>query len=70
MTEQNWADGDARCLAIYLDGTDDPDASESGEPLCDDDFLVLVNAWWEPVPFTIPRGARHATGVARGAGQL
>ena len=22
---------------------------------CDDDFLVLVNGWWEPAPFTIPK---------------
>jgi len=22
--------------------------------LVDDDFLVLVNAWWEPVEFTVP----------------
>jgi glycogen operon protein len=54
MTESDWADEGARCLAIYLDGTDDPDESESGEPLCDDDFMVLVNAWWKPVSFTIP----------------
>jgi isoamylase len=54
MTEQNWAYQSARCVTIYLDGTDDPDASESGEPLCDDDFLVLVNGWWEPLSFAIP----------------
>ncbi|MCW2936252.1 MAG: glycogen debranching protein [Actinomycetia bacterium] len=54
MNEPEWADEGTRCLAIYLDGTDDPDASESGEPLCDDDFMVLVNGWWKPVPFTIP----------------
>jgi len=22
-------------------------------PLLDDDFLVLVNAWWEPLEFTV-----------------
>ena len=22
--------------------------------LVDDDFLVLVNAWWEPLDFTLP----------------
>jgi isoamylase len=54
MTEADWADEGIRCLTVYLDGTDDPDASESGEPLCDDDFMVMVNGWWEPVSFTIP----------------
>ena len=41
-------------MAIYLDGTDSPDEAEDGTPLLDDDFLILVNAWWGPVPFTIP----------------
>ena len=25
-----------------------------GSPMLDDDFLLLVNAWWEPIDFTIP----------------
>jgi isoamylase len=55
MTDQDWADAGARCLAIYLDGTDDPDQAQDGSPLSDDDFLVLVNGWWEPLPFVIPQ---------------
>jgi isoamylase len=54
MTAADWADPDARALALYLDGSDAPDRSEDGEPLVDDDFLVLVNAWWEPLEFTLP----------------
>ena len=34
--------------------TDNPDRAEDGTPLTDDDFLVLVNAWWEPLDFTLP----------------
>jgi isoamylase len=55
MTDQDWADAGARCLAIYLDGTDDPDQAQDGSPLIDDDFLVLVNGWWEPLPFVVPQ---------------
>jgi glycogen operon protein len=54
MTAANWADGDARALAIYLDGADAPDRAADGSALTDDDFLVLVSAWWEPLAFTIP----------------
>jgi isoamylase len=54
MTLDNWRDPGARCLALYLDGTDDPDYDAEGTPLVDDDFLLLVNAWWEPEDFTIP----------------
>jgi isoamylase len=54
MTMANWADADARCIAIYLDGRNSPDRSEDGTPLLDDDFLVLVNSWWEPLDFVVP----------------
>jgi glycogen operon protein len=51
MTEADWGDPNARSLAIYLDG---PDRAADGTPMVDDDFLVLVNGWWEPLDFTIP----------------
>jgi isoamylase len=54
MTDADWADGSALAIAIYLDGSDAPDRARDGTPLVDDDFLVLVNAWWEPLAFTIP----------------
>ena len=54
MTAENWADPYARALAIYLDGGDAPDLAEDGMPLLDDDFLVLVNGWWEKLEFRIP----------------
>ncbi len=54
MTGADWADPNARAIAIYLDGTGDPDRADDGTPLLDDDFLVLVNSWWEPLDFTLP----------------
>ena len=54
MTGSDWADGGARAVAIYLDGSDAPDHARDGSPMIDDDFLVLVNAYWEPLPYTIP----------------
>ena len=54
MTGADWADPNARAIAIYLDGSDDPDRADDGTPLVDDDFLVLVNAWWEPLDVTLP----------------
>jgi glycogen operon protein len=54
MTPVDWADPNARSLAIYLDGADDPDRAADGRPLIDNDFLVLVNSWWEPLDYTIP----------------
>ena len=54
MTTADWAEPAALSLAVYLDGSDDPDHAEDGTPLVDDDFLVLFNAWWEPLDFIVP----------------
>jgi glycogen operon protein len=54
MTSDDWGDANARALAIYLDGADDPDRAADGRALVDDDFLLLVNGWWEPLNFVIP----------------
>jgi glycogen operon protein len=54
MNDANWADPAALAIAIYLDGSDDPDRDEDGTLMLDDDFLVMVNAWWEPLGFVLP----------------
>ena len=54
MSEASWSDPTALSLTIYLDGMDDPDPAPDGTPLLDDDFLVMVNAWWEPIEFVVP----------------
>ena len=30
------------------------DLADDGSPLVDDDFLLVVDAWWETLEFTIP----------------
>jgi isoamylase len=54
MTGADWADPNALAIALYLDGSDDPDRAADGTWLIDNDFLVLVNAWWEPLDFALP----------------
>jgi glycogen operon protein len=54
MTDADWKDDSALALAVYLDGSDSPDRAADGTALLDDDFLVLVNAWWELLDFTLP----------------
>jgi glycogen operon protein len=56
MTPGDWADPLARSIALFIDGSTDPDVDAEGTPLIDDDFLVLVNAWWEPLTFCVPGG--------------
>jgi glycogen operon protein len=54
MSGGDWGDPSALAIGIYLDGSDAPDRAADGSLLLDDDFLVLVNAWWEPLDFVIP----------------
>ena len=59
MTGGDWSDPSALAVAIYLDGADEPDRAADGSFLVDDDFLVLVNAWWEPLDFVLPVTRPH-----------
>jgi isoamylase len=54
MTGADWSDSTALAITLYLDGSDDPDRADDGTLMVDDDFLVLVNAWWGQLPFTVP----------------
>ena len=54
VTDEQWADPTMHAISVYLDGTDAPDDADDGTPLLDDDFLIVVNAFWEEVTFTIP----------------
>jgi isoamylase len=60
MTDGDWTDASGLAIALYLDGSDDPDRAADGMPLLDDDFLVLVNAWWEPLEFVLPNTRERA----------
>ena len=54
MIAGNWSDPVARSVALFIDGSTDPDVGADGTPMTDDDFLMLVNSWWEPLTFTVP----------------
>jgi glycogen operon protein len=54
MTQADWARGDAFALGAFLNGAEIPTQTAEGEPIEDDSFLVLFNAWREPVTFVLP----------------
>ncbi|CAA9255300.1 MAG: GH13_11 / GH13 / GH13_13 / GH13_10 / CBM 48 / GH13_37 / GH13_14 / GH13_36 [uncultured Acidimicrobiales bacterium] len=53
MGDEEWARGHVRSLAVYLNG-EHFDTDGRGQPLEDDDFLVLVNASETNVTFRVP----------------
>ena len=54
MTEQDWAVGHAKTVAIFLNGEGIPERDELGQRITDDSFLLLCNAHHQAVPFTLP----------------
>ena len=54
MTEDDWTNGHARTVAIYLNGRGIPDRDALGEPVLDDSFLLLINAHHHASTFTLP----------------
>jgi len=54
MTQRNWRDNDALTLGVFLNGSEIPTQSRQGAPVIDDSFLILFNAWQDPIVFTLP----------------
>ena len=54
MTQADWSRGDAFALGAFLNGGEIPTLAPDGEPVADESFIVLFNAWREPVTFVLP----------------
>jgi isoamylase len=54
MTDEEWTTGQARALAIFLNGEGIPDPDRRGRRLHDDSFLLLVNPTASGVTFIVP----------------
>jgi len=53
MTDENWSSGYALCMGMMLSGDTMDVRDEHGEPLKDDTFLVLFNAFHETITFVL-----------------
>jgi glycogen operon protein len=73
MTQADWSRGDAFTLGAFLNGSEIPTLSPEGEPIADDSFIVLFNAWRDPVTFVLPPtrfGRRWAHELCTGEPEL
>jgi isoamylase len=57
MNDQDWSDGLVKCIGMLLHGGLMEERDERGQPILDDVMLLLINAHYEPIPFTLPGGA-------------
>jgi glycogen operon protein len=54
MTIRDWQQEPGRALGVFLNGLEIPSRTAHGEEIVDDSFLLLFNAHFDPVTFTLP----------------
>ncbi|HET9824712.1 MAG TPA: glycogen debranching protein GlgX, partial [Chitinophagaceae bacterium] len=54
MTDENWTQDFAKCLAVYLNGHGIHSLDYDGKPIVDDSFYLIFNAHSEPVEYKLP----------------
>jgi isoamylase len=54
MSDEEWNQEFARTLGVFLSGEAVDEVDEKGRPVTDENFVLLMNAHHEPVPFLLP----------------
>ncbi len=54
MGDEEWGDSASGAIMVFLNGQAIPEPDERGNPLVDDDFVMLFNSSPDPVTFTLP----------------
>ncbi|GAB3663099.1 glycogen debranching protein GlgX [Actinocorallia lasiicapitis] len=57
MTDGDWHHGHAKSLTVFLNGDAITEPDVRGRRVRDDSFLLLINAYAETLPFTLPDAA-------------
>jgi isoamylase len=65
MSDEQWRDGFARSLGVFLSGRGLDERDERGRTIVDTDFIVLVNAHYEAVEFKLPAQPEDARWALR-----
>ncbi|MFJ4851031.1 MULTISPECIES: glycogen debranching protein GlgX [unclassified Streptomyces] len=54
MTQDDWQEAQANALVVFLNGSAISEPGDRGERIADDSFLLMCNAWHEPLDFVVP----------------
>ena len=55
MTDDDWNSSHVRCLGMLLNGQVMEEYDHKGQRITDGIYLLLINSYWEPVPFMFPK---------------
>ena len=56
MTDADWQVSFAKSVGMFLNGEELPSAMRRGEPISDDSFFVILNAYWDAIEWVLPGG--------------
>jgi glycogen operon protein len=56
MGDEDWDNGFAKSMAVFLNGEEIAAPDPRGQRVVDDSFLIMFNAHYEPIRYTVPRG--------------
>ncbi|MBE9009432.1 glycogen debranching protein GlgX [Pseudanabaenaceae cyanobacterium LEGE 13415] len=59
MTCEQWCNGYAKAITVFLNGNELPDRGPKGGRIRDNSFLLLFNAHWEMLEFVLPARLRQ-----------
>ncbi|WP_406270287.1 glycogen debranching protein GlgX [Actinacidiphila glaucinigra] len=54
MAQDDWQEAPANALVVFLNGSAISEPGDRGERIGDDSFLLMFNAWHEPLDFVVP----------------
>ncbi|MFI8180294.1 glycogen debranching protein GlgX [Actinacidiphila glaucinigra] len=54
MAQDDWQEAQANALVVFLNGSAISEPGDRGERIADDSFLLMFNAWYEPLDFVVP----------------
>ncbi|MFF7212445.1 glycogen debranching protein GlgX [Streptomyces sp. NPDC008238] len=54
MAQDDWQEAQANALVVFLNGSAISEPGDRGERIGDDSFLLMFNAWYEPLDFVVP----------------
>ncbi len=54
MDMDDWQNTHASSMMVYLNGKDIPESDWYGNQMIDNDFILIFNAHYEPIMFTLP----------------
>lgn len=61
MSSDDLNNPDTHCLALFIDGLRVEEQTEDGQDIGDEQLLWILNAYWEDIPFMLPKIGRKSS---------